>query len=525
MPRRHNEEPTAAEPIRAWVLHPDLVNEKATRKPEHVMAEAMALARALPAINVVGGEVVRIREPHPGQLFGTGKTEEIAGHLQEADIGLAVVDGPLSPIQQRNLERIWKIKVLDRTGLILEIFADRAQTREGVLQVELAALAFQRTRLVRAWTHLERQRGGYGFVGGPGETQLEADRRAIDDHIVRLRRQLDRVVKTRKLHRRARARIPWPIVALVGYTNSGKSTLFNRLTGANVMVRDMLFATLDPTLRAIRLPDAGGGADGRQVMLSDTVGFISDLPHELVAAFRATLEEVLEADLILHVRDISHPETESQAADVAQILESLGLAQDVVQIEVWNKIDALPLASAGTAPASDGAADAVLPDPDSPPDSAPSEAAPSDRAPSDNAPPAMGVANSPDDAAGTDQAPPSNAGGTQSGEAEARAPNSLPDSLTREAVLAQAARRPDVVAVSALHGDGFDQLVAAIDAGLTRALDERYEEKRLSLGFDQGRHRAWLHEAGVVVQEDETADGWELHVRWTPRQHTAFDAL
>ena len=247
-----------------------------------------------------------------------------------------LIDGPVSPVQQRNLEKSWNVKLLDRTGLILEIFSDRARTREGVLQVEMAALSYQRTRLVRAWTHLERQRGGLGFVGGPGETQIESDRRAIDDQLVRLRRQLDKVVMTRSLHREARAKVPYPIVALVGYTNAGKSTLFNRLTGADVMVKDMLFATLDPTMRRVELED------GPEIILSDTVGFISDLPTELVASFRATLEEVLGADLIVHVRDISHDDTHNQAADVTSILTSLGVDENRAQIEVWNKLDQLP---------------------------------------------------------------------------------------------------------------------------------------------------------------------------------------
>ncbi len=299
------------------------------------LEEAVALAVALPDLEVGGSAVVPVRDPHPGHLFGTGKIEELKTLFEEAEVELVLVDGPVSPVQQRNLEKQWKVKLLDRTGLILEIFSDRAATREGVLQVEMAALSYQRTRLVRAWTHLERQRGGLGFVGGPGETQIEADRRAIDEQLVRLRRQLDRVVKTRDLHRKARAKVPFPIVALVGYTNAGKSTLFNRLTGAEVMAKDMLFATLDPTMRAVRLPT------GIEVILSDTVGFISDLPTELVAAFRATLEEVLAADVVVHVRDISHPNTEEQSEDVETILASLGLDEEVPRIEVWNKIDRL----------------------------------------------------------------------------------------------------------------------------------------------------------------------------------------
>jgi GTPase len=291
------------------------------------------LAGALPGMEVLGGEVARVARITPATLFGSGKVAEIAARLKELGVEVVLVDGPVSPVQQRNLEKEWGVKLLDRTGLILEIFADRARTREGVLQVELAALSYQRTRLVRAWTHLERQRGGFGFVGGPGETQIEADRRAIDDQVIRLKRQLDRVVKTRELHRAARRKVPFPIVALVGYTNAGKSTLFNRVTGAEGLAKDMLFATLDPTMRGVVLPS------GRKVILSDTVGFISDLPTQLVAAFRATLEEVLEADLILHVRDIAHPETAEQAADVGEILASLGVTAATPQLEVWNKLD------------------------------------------------------------------------------------------------------------------------------------------------------------------------------------------
>ena len=324
---------TAEALTRAFVLHPDLKTSKTRRLPEHRLAEAVSLAGALPGLQVVGSEVIRLPRLHPGMLFGSGKVEEFAARLKALEVSLVLVDGTVTPVQQRNLEKEWGVKLLDRTGLILEIFADRARTREGVLQVELAALSYQRTRLVRAWTHLERQRGGFGFVGGPGETQIESDRRAIDDHVIRLKRQLDRVVKTRELHRAARRKVPFPLVALVGYTNAGKSTLFNTMTGADVLAKDMLFATLDPTMRGVVLPS------GRKVIASDTVGFISDLPTQLVAAFRATLEEVLEADLILHVRDISHPESAEQAADVGDILASLGVRAAVPMIEVWNKLD------------------------------------------------------------------------------------------------------------------------------------------------------------------------------------------
>ena len=340
---------------RAWVIHPELTRDTERRAAGPALEEAVSLARALPDLEVVGSEVVRLARPHPGLLFGTGKVDEIKERVKAAEVELVLVDGPLSPVQQRNLEREWKVKILDRTGLILEIFSDRAATREGVLQVEMAALSYQRTRLVRAWTHLERQRGGLGFVGGPGETQIEADRRAIDEQLVRLRRQLDKVVKTRTLHRAARAKVPYPIVALVGYTNAGKSTLFNRLTGAEVMAKDMLFATLDPTMRRVVLPE------GPEVILSDTVGFISDLPTELVAAFRATLEEVLGADLILHVRDISHDETEEQAQDVATILASLGVEDDRPGFEIWNKIDQLDPETREAAIARAGRDDHIFP--------------------------------------------------------------------------------------------------------------------------------------------------------------------
>ncbi len=338
---------------RAWVLHPDIRSDARRRPAGPVLDEAVALAAALPDLQVIGAEILRLPKAHAGMLFGKGKIAELGARFKADDIELVLVNGQVSPVQQRNLEQEWGVKLLDRTGLILEIFSDRAATREGVLQVEMAALSYQRTRLVRAWTHLERQRGGLGFVGGPGETQIEADRRAIDEQLVRLRRQLDKVVRTRSLHRAARAKVPYPIVALVGYTNAGKSTLFNRLTGADVMVRDMLFATLDPTMRRLRLPD------GPEVILSDTVGFISDLPTELVAAFRATLEEVLGADLIVHVRDISHSETEIQARDVQAILASLGVAEDRPRIEVWNKLDLLDPQARDAALARAGRSDGI----------------------------------------------------------------------------------------------------------------------------------------------------------------------
>ncbi len=415
---------------RAWVLHPELKSEDRRHAPEYALEEAVSLARALPDLEVQGADIVRIAKAVPATLFGSGKIEEIKAKLSDHDVELVLVDGPVTPVQQRNLEKKWGVKVLDRTGLILEIFSDRARTREGVLQVEMAALNYQRTRLVRAWTHLERQRGGLGFVGGPGETQIEADRRAIDEQLVRLRRQLDKVVKTRELHRAARAKVPFPIVALAGYTNAGKSTLFNRLTGAEVFVKDMLFATLDPTMRRVRLPD-----NGPEVILSDTVGFISDLPTQLVAAFRATLEEVLEANLVLHVRDISHPESDEQKQDVTEILQDLGLPEDVTVLEVWNKIDQF-------------------------------------------------------------------------------------DEEEREAVLRRA-EREGCYAISAVTGDGLDALLKAIEAGL----EQEHLTEVLTVGFDQGRARAWLFDQGVVVDDTQTDDGHRMTVRWTAKQAARFRAL
>ena len=308
--------------------------EIASRSIEARLEEAIGLARAI-RLDVVGAEVARITSPQPSCLFGRGTLENLGGLISDNGIGLVVLDGVLSPVQQRNLERRWHAKVIDRTGLILEIFGARARTHEGCLQVELAALSYQRSRLVRSWTHLERQRGGFGFLGGPGDSQLEIDRRLIGERIARLKRELDGVRRTRALHREARRRVPYPVVALVGYTNAGKSTLFNRLTRSSVAAGDMLFATLDPTMRRLVLPS------GRTAILSDTVGFISDLPTHLVAAFRATLEEVTEADIVVHVRDINHPDSEPQRGDVLRVLVDLGLGELVEGgvIEAMNKID------------------------------------------------------------------------------------------------------------------------------------------------------------------------------------------
>jgi GTP-binding protein HflX len=303
------------------------------RAPAARLDEAVGLARAID-LEVVNSGIAMLSELRPATYLGKGKVEEFAGLVKSLDAGLVVMDCALSPVQQRNLEKAWGAKVIDRTGLILEIFGRRARTREGRLQVELAHLNYQRSRLVRSWTHLERQRGGFGFMGGPGETQIETDRRLIAERIAKIERELEGVKRTRALHRASRKRVPYPIVALVGYTNAGKSTLFNRLTRASVVSADMLFATLDPTLRAVDLPH------GTRIILSDTVGFISDLPTQLVAAFRATLEEVIEADLIVHVRDVSHLDTDAQSKDVANVLRELGIEPgDARLIEVWNKID------------------------------------------------------------------------------------------------------------------------------------------------------------------------------------------
>jgi GTP-binding protein HflX len=409
---------------RAVVVYPDLGGS--SRDADARLEETAGLAAAI-GVDVVERVPLRIRAPKPGTLIGSGQVEALAETVRDRELTLAVFDANLTPVQQRNLETGLGCKVIDRTGLILEIFGERARTAEGRLQVELAHLDYQAGRLVRSWTHLERQRGGFGFLGGPGETQIEADRRLIRDRMARLRRELDSVSRTRSLHRDRRQRAPWPVIALVGYTNAGKSTLFNRLTGSDVMAENLLFATLDPTLRQISLP----GID--KAILSDTVGFVSELPTQLVAAFKATLEEVVSADLLIHVRDVAHPDSEAQKDDVEKVLAEIGVAETTPRFEAWNKIDLL-------------------------------------------------------------------------------------DEERREELLGEAAKREDVMPVSAVTGEGVDALVTAVAARLT----EGHRRYTVTLDPADGQAAAWLHQHGEVLDQRMEGDQALYEIRMAPRDYERF---